>query len=65
MDSKRRQDEGQAARFEEAARAIGADEDMAAFRAKLAVIARQQPKAEGPPEAKAAKQVRKSRRSIR
>ena len=32
-------------RFREAARAIGANEDEAAFRAKLAVIARHAPKA--------------------
>lgn len=31
-------------RFMETARAIGADEDEAAFKAKLAVIARQKPK---------------------
>jgi hypothetical protein len=31
-------------RFIEAARAIGADEDEAAFKAKLAAIARQKPK---------------------
>lgn len=34
----------QAARFAEAARAAGADEDEAAFKAKLATIARQTPK---------------------
>jgi hypothetical protein len=33
-------------RFIETARAIGADEDEAAFKAKLAVIARQKPKNE-------------------
>ncbi len=40
-------------RFVEAARAIGADEDEAAFREKLAVIARQKPKdvPKKPPEA--------------
>ncbi len=35
-------------RFIETARAIGADEDEAAFKAKLAVIARQKPKSEKP-----------------
>ena len=34
----------QAQKFEDAARAIGADEDEAAFKAKLTVIARQKPK---------------------
>jgi len=34
----------QLARFTEAARAIGVDEDEATFKAKLAVIARQKPK---------------------
>ena len=34
----------QGSRFIEAARAIGADEDESAFKAKLAVIARQKPK---------------------
>lgn len=34
----------QADRFIEAARALGADEDEAAFKAKLGVIARQKPK---------------------
>ncbi len=38
----------QAARFAEVARAIGADEDEAAFRAKLTLIARQQPKDDAP-----------------
>jgi hypothetical protein len=33
-------------RFIETARAIGCDEDEAAFKAKLAVIARQKPKGE-------------------
>ncbi len=33
-------------RFIETARALGSDEDEAAFKAKLAVIARQKPKAE-------------------
>lgn len=36
-------------RFIEAARRLGADEDEAAFKAKLAVIARQKPKDEPPP----------------
>ena len=34
----------QSARFIETARALGADEDEAAFKAKLAVIARHKPK---------------------
>lgn len=38
-------------RFEEAARALGADEDEAAFRAKLAAIARQKPKDDPKPAA--------------
>jgi hypothetical protein len=38
----------QAARFIETARALGCDEDEAAFKAKLAVIARQKPKGEVP-----------------
>jgi len=33
-------------RFREAARSLGADEDEAAFKAKLGVIARQKPKEE-------------------
>lgn len=36
----------QSARFMETARALGCDEDEAAFKAKLAVIARQKPKDE-------------------
>jgi hypothetical protein len=36
-------------RFREATRTIGADEDEAAFKAKLAVIARQKPKDEPKP----------------
>ena len=36
-------------RFIETAKAIGADEDEAAFKAKLAVIARQKPKDPVPP----------------
>lgn len=39
-------DAAQRARFEEAARALGADEDEAAFKAKLEKIARQQPQGE-------------------
>ena len=39
----------QATRFIETARALGCDEDEAAFKAKLAVIARQKPKDEQPP----------------
>lgn len=35
----------QSARFADTARALGADENEAAFRAKLAVIARQRPTA--------------------
>ena len=37
-------DEAQRKRFIETARALGADEDEAAFKAKLAVIARQKAK---------------------
>lgn len=36
--------DGQRTRFTEAARQLGADEDEAAFKAKLAQIARQKPK---------------------
>ena len=36
----------QSERFIEAARQLGADEDETAFKAKLAVIARQRPKAD-------------------
>ena len=39
----------QRARFTETARALGADEDEAAFKEKLAVIARQKPKDEPAP----------------
>jgi hypothetical protein len=50
----------QADRFTETARALGADEDEAAFRAKLVAIARQKPKDALPaPPVKAAKPVRK------
>lgn len=38
----------QSDRFIEIARALGTDEDEAAFKAKLAVIARQKPKEEPP-----------------
>lgn len=38
--------ESQLDRFRETARALGADEDEAAFKEKLAVIARQKPKDE-------------------
>lgn len=38
----------QSARFIEAARHLGADEDEAAFKAKLAQIAQQKPKGEAP-----------------
>lgn len=41
-------DRDQRARFTETARALGADEDEAAFKAKLAVIARQKLKNESP-----------------
>ena len=40
----------QSTRFIEAARSLGADEDEAAFKAKLAVIARQKPKDEPEPQ---------------
>jgi hypothetical protein len=49
----------QAARFAEAARAIGADEDEGAFRAKLATIARQRP-APVPPQAEKPAKPKKS-----
>ena len=39
-------------RFKAAARELGADEDEAAFKAKLAVIARQKPKDEGAKDTK-------------
>jgi len=47
-------DTTQSQRFVETARAIGGDEDEAAFRKKLAVIARQKPKDEskGPKKTK-------------
>lgn len=41
-------DQSQRDRFIETARKLGGDEDEAAFKAKLAVIARQKPKAEAP-----------------
>jgi hypothetical protein len=43
--------QGQAQSFMEAARAIGAGDDEAAFRAKLDVIERQKPKAAAEPPA--------------
>lgn len=43
-------DKKQAERFIEAARAHGADEDEAAFKAKLATIARQHPVPDPPAE---------------
>lgn len=48
-DVKNANSDEQRQRFIKTARALGADEDEAAFRAKLAVIARQKPVAE--PEA--------------
>lgn len=47
-NGKKSGDEAQRSRFMETARALGADEDEAAFKAKLAVIARQKPKDEPP-----------------
>ena len=44
------QDLAQRDRFIEAARELGADEDEATFKAKLAVIARQKPKDKPEPE---------------
>lgn len=41
-------DKSQSDRFIEAARQLGADEDEAAFKAKLAQIARQKPKGDVP-----------------
>lgn len=49
-----KRDPNQARSFIETARALGADEDEAAFKEKLAVIARQKPKDE------AAKQTRRA-----
>jgi hypothetical protein len=54
-DSSKHNDSSQAERFREAARSLGADEDEAAFKTKLAVIARQKPK----DEPKAPKRPRK------
>jgi hypothetical protein len=51
--------QSQAERFAAAAKALGADEDEAAFRAKLAVIARQKPKDAPEPPAEATKPKRK------
>ena len=51
----KRQDEAQKSqleRFVETARALGTDEDEATFKAKLAVIARQKPKAPAPEDDK-------------
>lgn len=42
-------DKSQGTRFLETARALGTDEDEAAFKAKLAVIARQKPKDDAAP----------------
>lgn len=50
----------QARRFADAARSLGADEDEAAFRAKLGVIARQRQA----PEPKPAAEGKKPRRRI-
>lgn len=41
--------DAQSQRFIEAARALGADEDEAAFKVKLSQIARHKPKADVPP----------------
>lgn len=46
---------GQLERFKEAARALGCDEDEAAFDEKLKAIARRKPKAEPPRPAPARK----------
>jgi hypothetical protein len=46
MKQKREQDTAQIDRFRETARELGCDEDEAAFRDKLRVIARQKPKGE-------------------
>jgi hypothetical protein len=43
-------DQAQASRFAEAARAIGADEDEDAFRQKLAAVARQRVTSDPEPE---------------
>lgn len=51
--------EEQAERFKATARALEADESEAAFRAKLAVIARQQPKDAPEPPAEPGKPKRK------
>ena len=59
-ERKPRGDGSQRARFIEAARALGADEDEAAFRAKLAVIARQRPAPELPSRPKPARKPKKS-----
>ena len=49
MAKKASADATQSQRFVEAARALSADEDEAAFKAKLRVIARQKPKDEAKP----------------
>ncbi len=49
----------QADRFAATARALGADEDEAAFRAKLAVIARHKPKEDVPEPQKIARAGKK------
>lgn len=53
--------ETQATRFTQTARAIGADEDEAAFRAKLAVIARHKPKEDVPEPPSGDREKRKDR----
>ena len=52
-------------RFVETARSLSADEDEAAFRAKLAVIARQKPKDAPPPDADVTAPKRQSGRQER
>lgn len=47
-DKRSNADPAQRQRFIEAARQLGADEDEAAFKAKLAQIARQKPKGDVP-----------------
>jgi hypothetical protein len=50
MTGKPTNDQPQIDRFVETARALECDEDEAAFKAKLAVIARQKPKVGPPPK---------------
>ncbi len=50
---------GQRQRFIDVARAIGADEDEAAFKAKLARIARQKPKVDPAPKGSVAAQPKR------